>query len=127
VDDRRQNIGFLSAATVMHAFALTHTPKLVPQGRQAVLIESARQMVHDLVVHRAAECRMRMRQDCQRRKRVSLKGDRTGKSGLCGSEPTDTYLHFFDGGHGATSGRCSGSQDRLRRTTLPTVEHDAGA
>src|SRR5690606_40775663 len=53
----------LTRAVVERALAAAYAPKIEAQRGEAALLEHIEQIVDDLVVHRAAELRMRMKDE----------------------------------------------------------------
>ena len=65
--ERRGGVGQLAGAVVERALAAADAAEIEAQHREAALHEAVVQIVDDLVVHRAAELRMRMQHDRDRR------------------------------------------------------------
>ena len=63
---RRSRIGQFAGAVVEFTLAAADRSEVEPQGRKAALLEHVEKLVYDLVVHRAAELRMRMQDDGDR-------------------------------------------------------------
>jgi len=66
VIQRRGGIGQLADALVILALAAAHPAEVEAQHREAKLVERIMQVIHDAVVHGAAELRMRMQHDGNR-------------------------------------------------------------
>ena len=91
----RDHVVGLAAALVVHAFGRAHAAEVEAEGRRARFDERALERGDDLVVHRAAEERMRMRDD----------GDaRAATRGACGgalrSAPAAPSISVRRCGHG---------------------------
>jgi hypothetical protein len=72
--DHALHVVGLAAPFVMHAFARAHAAEIEAERRRARLDEGARERRDHLVVHRAAEERMRMRDHRNRARRIGHRG-----------------------------------------------------
>jgi hypothetical protein len=63
----RGRVGQLAGTVIEHALAAAHPAEIEAQRREPPLLEHVKEIVHDRIVHRAAELRMRVQDDGDRR------------------------------------------------------------
>ncbi len=61
--ERRGRVRKLTNPLIVFALAAPHAAEVEPQHREAQIVEGVVQVVDNLVVHRSAELRMRMKHD----------------------------------------------------------------
>src|SRR5690606_192594 len=83
--ERGRRVGKFAGAMVEFALAAPDTTEIEAQYRKVALLEHVEEIIHDLVVHRTAELRMRMENQCDRRilllRRLIAAFETTGWSG----------------------------------------------
>ncbi len=93
--ERRGRIGQFAGTMVEFALAAADRAEVEAQRGEAALLEHVEQLVDDLVVHRAAELRMRMQDDGDRRAFL-LGGLVSAFEATCGSVEND-FGHWLSG------------------------------
>ena len=70
--ERGRGVGQLAGTVVEQALAPSHAAEVEAQHREAALLEGVIQVIDDLVIHRAAELRVRVQDERDRRVRAAL-------------------------------------------------------
>ena len=109
--ERRGGIGQFAGAVVEFALAAADRAEVEPERGKAALLEHVEQLVDDLVVHRAAELRMRMQDDGDRG--VLLLGRLVTAFEATGRSVEDDFGHWL-------SGLDSGTKNRFRAEAVLT-------
>jgi len=93
VIERRANIILFTAAFVVDALAETHAAKIESENRHAAFVESFRGVKDNLIVHRAAEHRMRMAHDGDDRRISNERGPKESLESPGGSCKKQGLMH----------------------------------